>query len=87
MQCARNINHTLLLKMTVVSEQMAMLWFYFIITIVEILRLTVVCETKWNETKWNEMKGKSVVCEMKICSLRNGNMEIYFLAAASLPDM
>ena len=29
-QCARNINHTLLLKMTVVSEQMAMLWFYFI---------------------------------------------------------
>ena len=38
MQCARNINHTLLLKMTVVSEQMAiMLWFYFIITMVEIL--------------------------------------------------
>ena len=37
MQCARNINHTLLSKMTVVSEQMAMLWFYFIITMVEIL--------------------------------------------------
>ena len=37
MQCARNINHTLLLKMTVVSEQMAMLWFYFIITMVDIL--------------------------------------------------
>ena len=36
MQCARNINHTLLLKMTVVSEQMTMLWFYFIITMVEI---------------------------------------------------
>ena len=36
--------------------------------------LTVVCETKWNETKWNEMKGKSVVCEMGICSLRNGNL-------------
>ena len=38
------------------------------------------------------MKGKSVVCEMErnereICSLRNGNMEIYFLAAASLTDM
>ena len=31
--------------------------------------LTVVCETKWNE-----MKGKSVVCEMGICSLRNGNL-------------
>ena len=37
MQCARNINHTLLLQMTVVSEQMAMLWFYFIITMAEIL--------------------------------------------------
>ena len=32
-------------------------------------RLTVVCETKWDETKW-----KSVVCEMEICSLRNGNL-------------
>ena len=31
--------------------------------------LTVVCETKWDETKW-----KSVVCEMKICSLRNENL-------------
>ena len=31
--------------------------------------LTVVCETKWNETKW-----KSVVCELKICSLRYGNL-------------
>ena len=31
--------------------------------------LTVVCETKWDETKW-----KSVVCEMEICSLRNGNL-------------
>ena len=30
MQCVRNINHTLLLKMSVVSEQMAILWFYFI---------------------------------------------------------
>ena len=37
MQCARYINHTLLLQMTVVSEQMAMLWFYFIITMAEIL--------------------------------------------------
>ena len=41
--------------------------------------LTVVCETKWdetkwNETKWNETKWKSVVCEMEICSLRNGNL-------------
>ena len=27
-------------------------------------RLTVVCETKW----------ESVVCEMEICSLRNGNL-------------
>ena len=36
MQCARNeTNHTLLFKMTVVSEQMAMLWFYFIIIMVE----------------------------------------------------
>ena len=35
--------------------------------------LTVVCETKWNETKWDEMNWKSVVCEMKICSLRNEN--------------
>ena len=34
-------------------------------------RLTVVCETKWDETKW---KWKSVVCEMGICSLRNGNL-------------
>ena len=33
------------------------------------MRLTVVCETKWDETKW-----KSVVCEMEICSLRNGNL-------------
>ena len=33
--------------------------------------LTVVCETKWDETKW---KWKSVVCEMGICSLRNGNL-------------
>ena len=33
-QCGRNTNHTLLLKMSVVSEQMAMLWFYFIITMV-----------------------------------------------------
>ena len=32
------------------------------------LGLTVICETKWSETKW-----KSVVCEMKICSLRNEN--------------
>ena len=31
--------------------------------------LTVVCETKWDETKW-----KSVVCEMEICTLRNGNL-------------
>ena len=31
--------------------------------------LTVVCKTKWDETKW-----KSVVCEMEICSLRNGNL-------------
>ena len=31
--------------------------------------VTVVCETKWDETKW-----KSVVCEMKICSLRNENL-------------
>ena len=41
--------------------------------------LTVVCETKWDETKWNETKWdetkwKSVVCEMEICSLRNGNL-------------
>ena len=35
------------------------------------LWLTVVCETKWDETKW---KWKSVVCEMGICSLRNGNL-------------
>ena len=35
------------------------------------LRLTVVCETKWDKTKW---KWKSVVCEMGICSLRNGNL-------------
>ena len=34
-------------------------------------RLTVVCETKWDETKW---KWKSVVCKMRICSLRNGNL-------------
>ena len=33
-------------------------------------RLTVVCETKWSETK-----RKSVVCEMKICSLRNENLQ------------
>ena len=32
------------------------------------LGLTVICETKWSETKW-----KSIVCEMKICSLRNEN--------------
>ena len=42
MQCARNIQQYiavkgLLLKMTVVSEQMAMLWCYFIITMLEIL--------------------------------------------------
>ena len=36
-----------------------------------VFRLTVVCETKWDETKW---KWKSVVCEMGICSLRNGNL-------------
>ena len=41
--------------------------------------LTVVCETKWDETKWketklDETKWKSVVCEMEICSLRNGNL-------------
>ena len=43
------------------------------------LRLTVVCETKWDETKWNETKWdetkwKSVVCEMESCSLRNENL-------------
>ena len=32
------------------------------------LGLTVICETKWSETKW-----KSVLCEMRICSLRNEN--------------
>ena len=37
--------------------------------ITRLQRLTVVCETKWDETKW-----KSVVCEMEICSLRNGNL-------------
>ena len=47
--------------------------------------LTVVCETKWsetkrNETKWsetkrNETKWKSVVCEMRICSLWNENLQ------------
>ena len=37
-------------------------------------RLTVVCETKWSETKRNETKWKSVVCEMRICSLRNENL-------------
>ena len=35
------------------------------------VRLTLVCETKWDETKW---KWKSVVCEMGIRSLRNGNL-------------
>ena len=44
-----------------------------------IIRLTVVCETKWDETKWNETKWdetkwKSVVCQMEICSLRNENL-------------
>ena len=33
------------------------------------IKCTVVCETKWSETNW-----KSVVCEMKICSLRNKNL-------------
>ena len=44
-----------------------------------IIRLTVVCETKWDETKWSETKWdetkwKSVVCEMKIYSLRNADL-------------
>ena len=40
-----------------------------------LVRLTVVCETKWSEMKWNETKWKSVVCEMRICSLRNENLQ------------
>ena len=40
-----------------------------IIEIKQTYDLTVVCETKWDETKW-----KSVVCEMEICTLRNGNL-------------
>ena len=60
----------------------------FLYLIRAFIRLTVVCETKWNETKWNETTWKSVVCKMKICSLRNENqsvvceIKIYFLAAS-----
>ena len=38
------------------------------LTKMNVFQLTVVCETKWSEMKRN------VVCEMKICSLRNENL-------------
>ena len=51
-----------------ISEAICLIHSHFVTAV---KRLTVLCETKWDETKW---KWKSVVCEMGICSLRNGNL-------------